>query len=82
MFRAQIPAVTRSVDFNERCTYAALIIHCIVESMLTLPCLQSQKFWQEMLAGQAKNPLARLQFTDGCGSSAEELGNSSSFIPP
>ena len=38
-------------------------------SNLWLPSLQSQKFWQDTLAGQAKNPLAREQFTDGCGSS-------------
>ncbi len=25
-----------------------------------------------MLAGQGKNPLARLQFTDGCGSSVQK----------
>jgi hypothetical protein len=37
-----------------------------------LPCRQSQKCWQEMLAGQGKNPLARLQFTDGCGSSVQK----------
>jgi hypothetical protein len=38
-----------------------------------LPCRQSQKCWQEMLAGQGKNPLARLQFTDGCGSSVQKI---------
>jgi hypothetical protein len=26
-----------------------------------------------MLAGHGKKPLARLQFTDGCGSSAKQL---------
>ena len=34
-----------------------------------LPSLQSQKFWQDMLAGQAKNPFALVQFTEGWGSS-------------
>ena len=34
-----------------------------------LPSLQSQKFWHEIFAGQAKKPLALVQFTDGWGSS-------------
>ena len=33
------------------------------------PSLQSQKFWQEILAGQAKKPLALEQLTEGWGSS-------------
>ena len=37
------------------------------------PSLQSQKFWQDTLAGQAKNPLAREQFTEGCGSSETRI---------